>query len=168
MIRNTMLVAAVAVMAVPAMVSAQGVQTSSVTASATIDSYMNISGATNLAFGTVDRSTGATISATDGSVTRALSFNTDVTVSFPAVPAELVGSDPANKLAVSLKCAVDDGTGYGAAQDCTTSLELDLDVGTGLTSATLGFGGSISAAAAAAAVADTYSAQLDVRIDARS
>lgn len=166
MTRKMMLTVAVAVLVLPMSASAQN-QNSQVRATAAVAGYMDISGAGDLAFGTLSRSVDNVLSATDGTTTRDVSFNRDVTVTFSNVPTELVGTDAANTLAVTLTCAWEMGGTWSSAVTCG-SQTFDLDVGTGMTSGTLGFGGTITAAAAAAAVADTYQATMDVRIDARS
>jgi hypothetical protein len=166
MMKKTMLTALVTMLAFPMAVDAQN-QNSQVTATATVAGYMDISGTGDLPFGTLSRATDNVISAIDGTTTRDLSFNRDITVTFSNVPTELVGSDPANTLPVELTCAWEMSGTWSTPVVCG-SQTFDLDVGTGLTAGTLGFGGTITAVDASAAVADSYSATLDIRVDARS
>ncbi|MEX1181790.1 MAG: hypothetical protein WEF86_01055 [Gemmatimonadota bacterium] len=164
MIRKTMLVAAVAVLAVPAMASAQA--TGTITATATVADYIDLSGTDDLAFGTLDRAADNTVSAIDGSATRDVAFNRNVEVTFSNVPSQLVGTVSGNNLAVTLTCAYEIGGSWSTPETCGTN-PFDLDVGASVTTATLGFGGTVTGAAAANAVADEYRATMDIRVDAR-
>lgn len=165
MMKRMMLVAAVAVLAMPAMASAQG---ASVSARASVAQYSNVTGTTDLDFGVLSRTVDNTISAVSGAVTRTVSYNHNVTVSFSGVPASLTGAASAYALPVSLMCAwsQDGATGWSSAAACGTA-SFDLTVGTGRTDATLGFGGTITAVAASAAAADSYAGSMTVTIVAR-
>ena len=163
--KKMMLTAAVAMLAIPAMASAQN----TVTATATVAQYSQLSGTGDLAFGTLSRTVDNTIDAAGGvgSASRGLSYNHNVTVSYTAVPANLTANAGANSLAVSLTCASRIGVGAWSASSACGSASFDLDVGASLTAATLGFGGTITAADAASAVAGNYSGQLNIVVVAR-
>ena len=163
--KKMILTAAVAMLAIPAMASAQ----STVTATATVAQYSQLSGTGDLAFGTLSRTVDTTIDAAGGagSATRGLSYNHNVTVSFTSVPANLTANAGANNLAVSLTCASRVGAGAWSAASSCGSTSYNLDVGTALTSATLGFGGTITAANAANAVAGNYSGTFNIVVVAR-
>lgn len=164
MTKMMMVAAAAAVLMVPTMASAQA---STINATASVADYMNMGGSTNdLAFGTLSRTAANTISATSGAVTRTVTFNRNVAVSFSNVPTVLDGAVSSYQLPVTLSCAWQMGGTWNTAATCGTET-FDLDVGTGLTSATLGFGGTITAAAAAAAVADSYAGVMTITVVAR-
>lgn len=156
-----MVLAAVALLMVPALASAQ-----SVTATATVGSYSQVTGAGDLAFGTLSRAADNVINAAGGagSATRTVSFNHNVRVTFDNVPSALTSGGLS--LPVSLTCASQMAGVWSAASDCATA-ELDLDVSTSLTTATLGFGGTITAANVQDAVAGTYSGTFDIVVTAR-
>lgn len=163
MVRKMMLTAAVAVLAMPALASAQ----STVTATATVAQYAEITGSGDLAFGTLSRTADNTISAAGGTgaATRTLDYNHNVTVSFDNVPTSLV--DGTKTLAVSLTCATKVGAAAWSAEAACSGNSFDLNVGAALTTATLGFGGTITATNAANALAGSYSGTLDIVVVAR-
>ena len=163
--KKMILTAAVAMLAIPAMASAQ----STVTATATVAQYSQLSGTGDLAFGTLSRTVDNTIDAAGGvgSATRGLSYNHNVAVSFTSVPAVLTANAGANSLSVSLTCASRIGAGAWSASSTCSSATFNLDVGTALTSATIGFGGTITAAATSNAVAGNYSGVFNVVVTAR-
>ena len=163
--KKMILTAAIAMLAIPAMASAQN----TVTATATVAQYSQLSGTGDLAFGTLSRTVDNTIDAAGGvgSATRGLSYNHNVTVSFTSVPAVLTANAGANSLGVSLTCASRVGAGAWSASSACSSASFNLDVGTALTSATIGFGGTITAAATSNAVAGNYSGQFNVVVVAR-
>jgi len=166
MMKKILFTAAVAVLAVPAMASAQASQ---VTATAVVENYAQLSGAGNLDFGTLSRTANTTINAAGGvgAALRTLSYNHNVTVSYANVPTNLTANAGALTLPVTLTCASRVGAGsWSAAAGCTAA-SFDLDVGTALTEATLGFGGTITSTAAANAVAATYQGTLDIVVVAR-
>ena len=165
MMKKVMLTVAVAVLAVPALANAQ----STVTATATVAQYSQLSGTGDLAFGTLSRATDNVIDAAGGagSATRSLDFNHNVNVTFDNVPANLTANAGANSLAVSLTCASRVGAGAWSASSACGAASFDLDVGAALTTATLGFGGTITAVNASNAVAGNYSGQFDIVVVAR-
>lgn len=164
MMKRTMVAAAVAVLMVPAMASAQ---TGSVTATATVGEHMTITGTGDLAFGTLDTETDNVLDPTLTGVVRTVSFNTDVTVSFDDVPTSLEGAASGYDLPVSLTCAWDMFDDSWSATSACSAASFDMDVGSALTTARLGFGGTITAADAAAAIADTYSAVMTMVVVGR-
>jgi hypothetical protein len=161
MTHRMMAVFAVALVTAPTMVQGQ----STVTATATIDQFSEVTGSGDISFGDLSRTADNVIDAAGGTgaATRTVSFNHNITVSFTNVAANL--SSGTLTLPITLRCAVNDGI-WGTAQDCSGA-SFDLDVATGLTDATLGFGGIITEAAAAAAVAGSYSGSLDIVVVAR-
>jgi hypothetical protein len=163
--KKIMLMAAVAMVAVPAMASAQ----STVQATATVAQYSQLSGTGDLAFGTLSRTVNTTIDAAGGAghAARTLDYNHNVTVSFSGVPANLTANAGANNLPVALTCASRVGSGAWSAAAACGSASFNLDVGTALTQATIGFGGTITAANAANAVAGNYSGTLNIVVVAR-
>jgi hypothetical protein len=160
MVRKMMLAAAVAILMLPAMTSAQ----STVTATATVSPTAVVGGSGDLAFGALDAVTNNVINATAGATTRTVTFNHDIDVSFDNVPTELVGTGA--NLPVSLECAWAIGAAWSAAEDCSTAV-FAIDVGSALTVATLGFGGTILAADVANAPAGDYTASFDIVVEAR-
>ena len=163
MMKKMILTAAVAMLAVPAMASAQN----TVTATATVAQYSLVSGTGDLAFGTLSRATDNTIDAAGGAgfASRTLDYNHNVTVSFTSVPANLTSG--ANNLPVSLTCASRIGAGAWSGSAACGSASIDLDVGAALTQATLGFGGTITAVNAAHAVAGNYTGTFNIVVVAR-
>lgn len=160
MFRKMMLTAAVALMLLPVMASAQ----STVTATATVSPTAVLTGSGDLAFGPLSDVTDNEILATSGA-SRTVTFNHNIDVSFNNVPAALTGAGA--NLPIQLMCASQpDGGPWSTPADCTTAV-LPLDVGTALTMATLGFGGIILAADVANAPAGDYSATFDIIIAAR-
>jgi hypothetical protein len=166
MTKRMMIVAAVAVLAVPAMAQAQSSQ---VTATATVANYSTVSGTGDLAFGTLSRTVDTTINPAGGAnaAQRTVHFNHNVRVRFTNVPTHLTAGGGTLQLAVALTCAARLGAGaWGSAASCAGA-QFNLDVGTSLTQATLGFGGTITAVNAANAVAGNYSATFDIVVEAR-
>jgi hypothetical protein len=162
MVRKIVLTAAVALMAVPAFVSAQ----STVTATATVGDHMAVTGSGDVAFGTLSRTVDNTIDPTGASAaTRTLDYNRNVRVTFDNVPANLTAG--ALTLPISLTCASRIGAGSWSAATACSSAQFDLDVGAALTQATLGFGGTITAANVATAIAGSYTGTLDIVVVAR-
>ncbi len=159
--------AAAALLAVPALASAQ----SSVGGSATVGTYMNLTGASSIAFGTLSRTVDASINAAGGAgaATRSIDYNQNMTVTYTSVPTNLtatVNGSTAN-LPVSLKCAYKIGSGsWSSASACSTA-SFAMDVGTALTTGTLGFGGDILASDVVNALAATYTGTLTVVLTAR-
>lgn len=162
MVRKLMLVAAMAMLVLPAMASAQSDQ---VRATATVAPTFALSGTGDLAFGTLSASTDNVIDATGGATVRTLDFNHDVAVTFTNVPAAL-SSGTLTPLPITLACASSIGGTWSAAQPCS-SATLNLDVGAAVTQAILGFGGTIAAADVAAAAAGSYEATFDIVVTAR-
>ena len=165
MMKKMILTAAIAMVAVPAMASAQ----STVRATATVAQFSQLTGPGDLAFGTLSRTVDNTINAAGGTgyASRTLSYNHNVTVSFSNVPANLTANAGANSLAVTLNCASKVGTGaWSAVSGCSTA-SFALDVGTSLTQAELGFGGQITAVNASNAVAGSYAGTFDIVVVAR-
>lgn len=161
MVRKMMLTAVVALVAVPAFASAQ----STVTATATVGDYMNVSGTGDVAFGTLSRTVDNTIDPTGASAAqRTLDFNRNVRVTFANVSANLTSG--ALTLPIALTCAWELGGTWSAASACS-SAQFDIDVGAALTTATLGFGGTITAANVANAIAGDYTGTLDIVVVAR-
>lgn len=160
MVRKMMLTAAVAILMLPAMTSAQ-----QVTATATVSPTAVIGGAGDLAFGALDAVADNVISPTGASAaTRTVTFNHNIDVSFDNVPTELVGTGA--NLAIAMECAWEvDGT-WSTAESCTTAV-FEIDVQSALTVATLGFGGTILATDVANAPAGDYAATLDIVVEAR-
>jgi hypothetical protein len=159
--------AAMALLAVPAMASAQ----STVTANATVAAYTDVAGTSSIEFGTLSTTADNTIDPAGGvnSASRTVSFNKNITVTYSAVATNLtatINGSTAN-LPIALTCASKAGTAAWSAAAPCSSASFDLDVGTGLTSATLGFGGKITAADAAAALAGTYTGTLTVVVTTR-
>jgi hypothetical protein len=158
MIRKMML-AAVAMLVLPVMASAQ-----TVTATATVTQYAEVAGDVTLAFGALSATVDNVIDATDGSVTTTVSYNHDVDVEFTGVPSVLTGTG--GTLAITLMCATQEGATWSTAVACDGA-SLPLDVGSALTTATLGFGGTILAADVANAPAGDYSGTFDITVTAR-
>src|SRR5687768_5630277 len=159
--------AAIALLAVPSFASAQA----SVAASATVATYMNLTGASSIAFGTLSRTVDNTVNAAGGtgSAARGVDYNQNMTVTFTTVPTNLtatVNGATAN-LPVSLTCAYRIGTGSWNTPGACSGASFAMDVGAALTSGTLGFGGTITAANVATAVAATYTGALTVVLTAR-
>ncbi|HEX2167089.1 MAG TPA: hypothetical protein VHG09_07580 [Longimicrobiales bacterium] len=161
MFRKLMLTAAVTMLVLPGMASAQ----STVTATATVSPAATVGGTGDLAFGTLSAGTDNVIDATSGATTRTLDYNHNVTISFTNVPAALV-SGTSTPLPVALTCASSLAGTWSAVQPCSTA-SFDLDVGAALTQAILGFGGTIAAADVATAAAGDYAATFDITITAR-
>jgi hypothetical protein len=161
MVRKMMLTAALAMLVLPAMASAQ----STVTATATVGQTFALSGTGNLAFGALSASADNVIDATGGATTRTIDYNHDVDVSFANVPSAL-SSAGLTDLPITLVCAAQLGGVWSTPEACSSAI-LGLDVGAELTQATLGFGGTITAAAVAAAAAGDYSATFDIVVTAR-
>ncbi len=159
--------AAAALLAVPTFANAQA----SVSASATVATYMNMTGASSIAFGTLSRTVDASINPAGGagSATRSIDYNQNMTVTYTSVPTNLtatVNGSTAN-LPVSLKCAYKIGSGaWSAASACSTA-SFAMDVGAALTTGTLGFGGDILATNVANALAATYTGTMTVVLTAR-
>lgn len=165
MSKKMLTVAAVALLLVPAAASAQN----EVTATATVANYSSLTGAGNIAFGTISRTADNVVNAAGGvgSATRTLEFNHNVAVSFTGLPANLTATVNAQtvNLPVSIECASRIGAAaWSTPAACAT---YNLDVGTALTTATLGFGGTITQAAAANAPAATYTGSFNIVITAR-
>jgi hypothetical protein len=163
MMKKMILTAAVAMLAVPAMASAQN----TVTATATVAQYALVSGSGDLAFGTLSTASDNVIDAAGGAghAARTLDYNHNVTVTFTSVPANLTSGT--NTLPVALTCASRIGAGsWSAAAACGTA-SMNLDVGTAMTQATLGFGGTITAANAVNAVAGNYTGTFNIVVVAR-
>lgn len=160
MVRKMMLTAAVAILMLPAMTSAQ----STVTATATVSPTAVMGGSGDLAFGALNDVGSNDISAIGGQTTRTVTFNHDIDVSFDNVPTELVGAGA--NLPVSLECAWAIGASWSTPEDCGTAV-FAIDVGAALTVATLGFGGSILGADVANAPAGDYTATFDIVVEAR-
>ena len=164
MVRKMVLTAAMMLLALPTLASAQADE---VRVTASVANVADLSGSGDLDFGTLDAVNGNTINAAGGagSAQRTLDYNHDVTVTFTNVPAVLVSGS--NTLAVSLMCAAVIGAGSWTVPAACGSASIDLDVGPGFTQATLGFGGSILAAAIANAIAGDYEATFDIVVTAR-
>jgi hypothetical protein len=159
--------AAVALLAVPTFASAQA----SVAATATVGTYMNLTGASSIAFGTLSRTVDNTVNAAGGtgSATRAVDYNQNITVTYTTVPTNLtatVNGATAN-LPVALKCAYKIGGGAWSTPTGCSTASFAMDVGTTLTTGTLGFGGDITAANVATALAATYTGTMTVVLTAR-
>jgi hypothetical protein len=162
MVRKTMLMAAVALVMLPALASAQ----SQVTATATVEQVAAVIGSGDVAFGTLDRVSDNVIDPTGASAAvRTLTYNHNVTVSFTNVPTLL--TDGSLELPVALTCAARIGAGAWLPTVACGGNTIDLDVGGALTIATLGFGGTITGADAAAAIAGSYSGMFDIVVTAR-
>lgn len=161
MVRKLMLVAAVTMLVLPAMASAQ----STVTATATVAQTFALSGSGDLAFGTLSATVDNVVDATAGATTRTLDFNHDVQVTFTNVPTGLSSAGLAD-LPITLTCASQMGGVWSAEQNCSTAA-ISLDVGTALTQAILGFGGTIASADVAAAAAGDYTGTFDIVVTAR-
>jgi hypothetical protein len=162
--RKTMsVVAALGLLAAPALASAQSNQ---VQATATVLEYAQLSGSGNLAFGTLSAAVNNVIDAAGGAgaALRTLDFNHDVSVTFTA-PANLTAGGAS--LPVQLMCASRIGAGsWSSASECGTA-QFDLDVGAAVTQATLGFGGSIAAADVVVALAGDYTGTIEIFVVAR-
>lgn len=161
MVRKMMLTAAVAVLVLPAMASAQ----STVTATATVSQTAVLTGAGDIAFGTLNAGADNVIAANDGSVTRTLNYNHDVQITFTGVPSALTSPGLAD-LPVALECATQVGVTWSMPVACNGAA-LDLDVATGLTVATLGFGGTIAGVDVANAAAGDYTGTFTIVVTAR-
>ena len=159
--------AAVALLVAPTFASAQ----STVTASAAVATYMNLTGSSSIAFPALSRSVDTSVDPAGGagSASRSVDYNQNMTVTYTSVPTNLtatVNGSTAN-LPVSLKCAYKIGSGsWSAASACSTA-SFAMDVGTALTTGTLGFGGDITAANVANALAATYTGSFTVVLTAR-
>jgi hypothetical protein len=159
--------AAVTLLAVPSFASAQ----SSVSATATVATYMNLTGTSSIDFGTLSASAVNTIDPAGGTgaATRGLDYNQDLTVTYSGVPTNLTATvnGATASLPVTLTCATRVGTAaWGTAANCSGA-SFDLDVGTAMTTGTLGFGGTIQSADVANALAATYTGSLTVVLTAR-
>jgi hypothetical protein len=161
MVRKMMLTVAVALLVVPAFASAQ----STVAATATVGQSAVLTGSGDLAFGTLVTAGNNVIAADGGSVTRTLTYNHDVDVTFANVPAVLTGAGLAD-LPVSIMCASQLGATWSAPVACS-SATLALDVGASMTVATLGFGGTILGTDVANAAAGDYTGSFDIVVTAR-
>lgn len=161
MVRKMILTAAVAMLIVPAMASAQ----STVTATATVGETAVVSGAGDLAFGTLSATVDNVIDAAGGATVRTIDYNHDIDVTFTSVPAALSSTGLAD-LPIALTCASQLGGVWSTPVACAGST-LALDVGTALTQATLGFGGTILAADVANAAAGDYTATFNIVVTAR-
>jgi hypothetical protein len=161
MVRKLMLAAAVTMLVMPGMASAQ----STVQATATVSPTATLGGTADLAFGALSASVDNVIDATGGATTRTLDYNHNVTITYTNVPASLT-SGTSTPLPIALTCASSLAGTWSAAQPCS-SASFDLDVGAALTQAILGFGGTIAAADVAAAAAGDYAASFDITITAR-
>jgi hypothetical protein len=159
--------AVIALLAAPSFASAQ----SSVAASATVGTYMNLTGASSIAFGTLSRTVDNVVDAAGGagSASRAVDYNQNMTVTFSAVPTNLTATvnGATASLPVSLTCAYKIGAGSWSAVSGCTSASFAMDVGTTMTTGALGFGGTITAANTAGALAATYTGSLTVVLTAR-
>ena len=166
MFKKILFTAAVAVVAVPALASAQS---NEVRATAVVAQHALLSGLGNLDFGELSRSADNVINAAGGagSAVRTLSYNHNVRVSFGNVPENLMDPTGTLSLPVVLTCASRVGAGSWSMAGACTTAQFDLDVGNALTEATLGFGGTILGADAANAVAASYSGTLDILLVAR-
>ncbi|HSJ32950.1 MAG TPA: hypothetical protein VK933_16030 [Longimicrobiales bacterium] len=160
MVRKMILTAAVAILVLPAMASAQ-----TVNATATVSPASAVTGSGDVDFGTLSTAVDNVIDATAGTVTRTLTYNHNLTVSFSNVSAAL-SSAGLTDLPVALDCAWELGGTWSAAAACSTA-SFDIDVGSVQTVATLGFGGTILAADVANAAAGTYTASFDIVLTAR-
>jgi hypothetical protein len=163
MVRKNVLMVAVAMLAAPAFASAQS---STVTATATVGQSAVVTGAGDLAFGTLVTGSDNTIVADGGAVTRTLDYNHDVDVTFDNVPAALTSAGAAD-LPISLMCAAQLGGVWSTPVPCSPTVPIALDVGTSLTQAILGFGGTILGADVATAAAGDYTGSFDIVITAR-
>jgi hypothetical protein len=162
MVRKIVLTVAVAMLAAPAFASAQ----STVTATATVGQSAVVTGAGDLAFGTLVTASDNTIAADGGAVTRTLDYNHDVDVTFANVPAALTSAGAAD-LPISLMCAAQLGGVWSTPIACSPTTPIALDVGASLTQAILGFGGTILGADVATAAAGDYTGSFDIVITAR-
>jgi hypothetical protein len=168
MIKKTLFsMAAITLLAVPSFASAQ----SSVAANATVGTYMNLTGASSIAFGTLSRTVDNTVNAAGGtgSASRAVDYNQNITVTYSTVPTNLTATVNGStaSLPVSLKCAYKIGTGSWNTPGACSSASFAMDVGAAMTTGTLGFGGDILAADVATALAATYTGSLTVVLTAR-
>ena len=161
MVRKMILTAAVAMLVLPAMASAQ----SEVTATATVSPTAVVTGGGDVDFGPLSASTDNVIAADGGTVTRTLTYNHNLTVSFSNVPTALT-SGTLTPLPVVLECAAQLGGTWSTPVQCDGGT-IDLDVGVAQTIATLGFGGTILATDVANAAAGTYTATFDIVLTAR-
>jgi hypothetical protein len=163
MVRKMVLTAALMLLALPALASAQA---GSVAVTATVDNVAVVTGSGDLAFGTLDPVNGNSVDAAGGvaAALRTLTYNHDVTVTFVA-PAVLTSGS--NSLNVSLMCAARIGLGAWSTPEACSTASLELDVAGAITEATLGFGGSIAAGDIALAVAGAYTATIDIYVAAR-
>ena len=157
MFRKTMMFAAVALLVVPAMASAQ------VTATATVAQSAVVTGTGDLDFGSLTG--GRTIDPTSGdAATRTVTFNYDVQVRFENVASNLVYNGV--NLPVSLTCATQMGT-WSVPVACDGAV-LPLNVGSATSSATIGIGGVIDGNDVAAVPAGTYTGTLTIVVEAQS
>jgi hypothetical protein len=159
--------AAAALLAVPAFASAQ----SSVSGSAVVNTYMNLTGASSIVFGTLSRPVDASIDPAGGAgaATRSIDYNQNMTVTYTSVPTNLtatVNGSTAN-LPVSLKCAYKIGAAAWSAASACSGASFAMDVGGALTTGTHGFGGDILATDVANALAATYTGTMTVVLTAR-
>lgn len=168
MIKKTLLsMAAMTLLAVPTFASAQA----SVSASATVATYMNLTGTGSLAFGTLSRTVDTSINPAGGanSATRSVDYNQNMTVTYTSVPTNLTATVNGStvNLPVSLKCAYKIGSAaWSSASACSTA-SFAMDVGSALTTGTLGFGGDILASNVSTALAATYTGTFTVVLTAR-
>jgi len=158
--------AAAALLAVPAFAGAQ-----TVTTTGTVDTYINMTGASAIGFGTLSRTTDASIDPAGGtgSATRSVDYNQNMTATYTSVPSNLTATVNGStvNLPVSLKCAYKIGGGsWSAASACSTA-SFAMNVGSALTTGTLGFGGDILATNVANALAATYTGTFTVVLTAR-
>ena len=160
MVRKMILTAAVAMLVLPTMASAQ-----TVTATATVTPTSVVTGSGDVDFGPLSTAANNVIAADGGTVTRTLTYNHDLTVSFTNVPSAL-SSAGLTDLPVVLECASQLGGIWSTPVACLGGT-IDLDVGAAQTVATLGFGGTILAADVANAAAGTYTATFDIVLTAR-
>jgi hypothetical protein len=160
MLKKMILTAAVAILVLPAMASAQ-----TVVATATVSPVSTVTGSGDVDFGTLSTAVDNVIDATAGTVTRTLTYNHNLTVSFSNVPTAL-SSAGLTDLPVVLECAWELGATWSTVSACSAA-SFDIDVGAAQTVATLGFGGLIHAADVATAAAGTYTASFDIVLTAR-
>lgn len=160
MFRKMMLTAAVAILVLPAMASAQ----SEVRATGTVAPTAVVGGSGDLDFGTLTDAGVVINAAGAGAAQRTVTFNHDIDVSFDNVPAVLTGASAT--LPVQLMCASQLGGTWSTPVDCLGAT-LQLNVGSALTVATLGFGGIILGADVALVPAGEYSATFDIVVEAR-
>jgi hypothetical protein len=162
MVRKMMLTVAVTMLAAPAFASAQ----STVAATARVGQTAVVTGAGDLAFGTLLTASDNVIAADGGAVTRMLIYNHDVDVTFDNVPTVLTSPGAAD-LPISLMCAAQLGGVWSTPVACSPTTPIALDVGVSLTQAILGFGGTILGSDVSNAAAGDYTGSFDIVITAR-